>query len=176
MIASNHSLLSVPFGIELACWWPQILLAVYSSAWLEAVPHPSLGLAMPVAKFVVAVCIWLGVSLFPIEQLCTCASSIDPNDDHLLGCPYGPFRIRRHDGLASILFHSCSWTILVFSVNRESLSLDLVIFTILTSVKAIRLSLMFLFEIHSLRQLFLRRQFLLGLLLLLGRFSAGGLL
>ena len=111
---------------------------------------------------------WLGVSLFPTVQLCTYISSIDPYGDHLLGCSYGPLCNCRHDVLA---FISCHWTILVFWANREYLgiiSLGLVIFTILTSVKAIRLSLMFLFEMHSLLQLFLRRQFLLGLL---GRLS-----
>jgi len=43
-----------------------------SSAWLKAIPHPSLGLAMPVAEFVVAARLWLGVPLFPISQLCVC--------------------------------------------------------------------------------------------------------
>ena len=61
------------------------------------------GLAMP---FVVAVCIWLGVPLFPTAQLCTCLSSIDYRGNHLLGCSYGPLRIHRRDALTYILFHS----------------------------------------------------------------------
>ena len=36
-----------------------------SSAWLKAIPHFSLSLAMPVTEFVVAVRLWLGVPLFP---------------------------------------------------------------------------------------------------------------
>ena len=32
-----------------------------SSAWLKAISNPSLGLAMPVTEFVVAVSIWLGI-------------------------------------------------------------------------------------------------------------------
>ena len=77
-----------------------------SSAWLKAIPNPSLGLAMPVTEFVVAVHIWLGIPLFPTVQLCSCSSSIDSYGDHLLGCSYGPLRIRRHDALTRILFHS----------------------------------------------------------------------
>ena len=48
-----------------------------SSARLKAFTHPSLGLAMPVTKFVVAEHIWPGVCLFPTAQLCTCSSSFD---------------------------------------------------------------------------------------------------
>ena len=77
-----------------------------SSAWLKAIPNPSLGLAMPVTEFVVAVRIWLGIPLFPTAQLCSCSSLIDSYGDHLLGCSYGPLRIRRHDALTRILFHS----------------------------------------------------------------------
>ena len=54
----------------------------------------------------VTVCIWLGVPLFPTAQLCTCLSSINYHDNHLLGCSYGPLHIRRHDALTYILFHS----------------------------------------------------------------------
>ena len=77
-----------------------------SSAWLNAIHNPSLSLAMPVTEFVVAVRIWLGISLFPTAQLCTCLSSIDSYGDHFLGFSYGPLRICRHDALTCILFHS----------------------------------------------------------------------
>ena len=42
-----------------------------SSAWLKAIPHPSLGLTMPVAELVVAVHLWLGVPLshIPVVSL-----------------------------------------------------------------------------------------------------------
>ena len=98
--------LIVPFVIE-----PGRLLAASdsagcSSAWLKAIPNPSLGLAMPVTEFVVAVHIWLGIPLFPTVQLCSCSSSIDSYGDHLLDCSYCPFLICRHDALTCLLFHS----------------------------------------------------------------------
>jgi len=142
-----------------------------SSAWLKAIPHPSLGITMPVAEFVAAVRIWLGVPLFPTVQLCTQLILMVTIFLAVLMALY--VYVCMMLWLLSC-FTPCSWTILVFCVNRESLgiiNLNLVIFTILTSVKAVRLSLMFLFETHSLLQLFLRRQFLLGLQLLLGRLS-----
>jgi len=39
-----------------------------SSAGLKAIPHPSLGLAMPVTEFVVDVGIWLGFPYFPLHS------------------------------------------------------------------------------------------------------------
>jgi len=44
-----------------------------SSGWLEAIPQPSLGQAIPDPKFVVDLRLWLGVFLFPFP-LCVHAS------------------------------------------------------------------------------------------------------
>ena len=57
-----------------------------SSGWLKAIPCVSLGLAIPGPEFVAGICIWLGVSLFPLSPLCTCLSTIDNFGDRLLGC------------------------------------------------------------------------------------------
>ena len=136
-----------------------------SSAWLKAIPHPSLGLAMPITEFVVAVHIWLGVPLFPTAQFCTCSSSIDSYSDHLLGCSYGPLRICRCNALTYILFHS----VLLdnpgvlheqkVSGDNQSRPGDLYHPDF---CKAVQLSLMFLSATHSLCLLFLKRQSLLG--------------
>ena len=68
--------------------------------------QPSLGLAILGPEFVVGLCLWLGVSLFPSSPLCKCLSSIDCFGDHLLGCSHGPMGIRHHDALVSILHHA----------------------------------------------------------------------
>ena len=48
-----------------------------SSGWLKAIPQTSLGLAIPGPEFIVGLCLWLGVPLFPLSPLCTCLSSIE---------------------------------------------------------------------------------------------------
>ena len=65
-----------------------------------------MGLAFSPHEFVIAVCLWLGVPLFPLLPLCTCLSVIDQFGDHLLGCSHGPLRIQRHDALVSIVHHA----------------------------------------------------------------------
>jgi len=77
-----------------------------SSGWLKAIPQPSLGLAFSPHEFVIAVCLWLGIPLFPLFPLCTCLSVIDQIGDHLLGCPHGLLCIQRHDALVSIVHHT----------------------------------------------------------------------
>ena len=43
-----------------------------SSGWLKAIPQVSLALAIPGPKFVVALCLWLGIPLFSLSPLCVC--------------------------------------------------------------------------------------------------------
>ena len=43
-----------------------------SSRWLKAIPQVSLGLSIPDSEFVVSLCLWLVISLFPLSPLCVC--------------------------------------------------------------------------------------------------------
>ena len=114
--ASQHDCLQVfldqhQFNRHFASWDRARLTALShssstSSGWLKAIPSTSLGLAIPGPEFIVGLCLWLGVSLFPITPLCTCLSSIDCFGDHLLGCSHGPMRIHRHDALVNILHYA----------------------------------------------------------------------
>ena len=54
-----------------------------SSGWLKAIPQSSLGLAIPGPEFIVGLCLWLGVSLFPVSPLCVCLAPIDCFGDHV---------------------------------------------------------------------------------------------
>ena len=92
------------------------------------------------------------VALFPTAQLCDCSSSIYFYGDYLLGCSYGPLRIRRHDALTHILFHSImldnpAWLLVIISP-------DPVICTIQISAKVVQLSSMFLSATLSLSIIF----------------------
>jgi hypothetical protein len=62
--------------------------AQHSGAWLQAIPNPSLGLAMLPEEFVVALCAWLGIPLFSsfLARLCFCGHALDVYGDNLLGC------------------------------------------------------------------------------------------
>ena len=79
-----------------------------SSGWLKAIPQVSLALAIPGPKFVVALCLWLGIPLFSLSPLCVYLTSIDQFGDHLLECSHGPMRIHRHDALVDIVCHALS--------------------------------------------------------------------
>ncbi len=79
------------------------------SAWLRAAPISSLGLSMRSSEFVVSIRIWLGIPFFletSSNALCTCKTPIDAHGDHLLGCGFGPLRIRRHDALCEVIWHA----------------------------------------------------------------------
>ena len=80
--------------------------APHASAWLRAIPAPSLGLTMSRHEFVLAVRLWLGIPVFSSYIRCPCRQIIDPMGDHLLGCGHGPLRIRRHDALRHVLYHA----------------------------------------------------------------------
>ncbi len=58
--------------------------------------------------FIVAVKIWLGIAMFPVEPplKCACGAMIDPYGDHLLGCAHGPLRIGRHNALRDVIWHA----------------------------------------------------------------------
>lgn len=71
-----------------------------SSAWLKAIPQPSLGLAGASHEFTIALCLWLGVDIFQ----CSCLSVIDRCGDHPLGYSHA-LHIHHHDALVSILYH-----------------------------------------------------------------------
>ena len=79
-----------------------------TSAWLRAPPISSLGLSIHPNEFVIALRIWLGIHCFPSSplSLCFCGSVIDHNGDHLLGWGHNPLRIRRHESLCDIVYHS----------------------------------------------------------------------
>ena len=80
----------------------------HTSAWLKAPPLANLGLSIPSCEFSIATRIWLGIPSFQSSPplLCQCGSFIDPCGDHFLGCSHGPLRIRRHDALRDVIFHS----------------------------------------------------------------------
>ena len=82
----------------------------HTYAWLQAIPHPNLGLSMSSSEFSIALRYWLGIPLFRGSHLqsCTCRSPLDQHGDHLLGCGQGPLRIRRHDALCNIVYHALS--------------------------------------------------------------------
>lgn len=79
-----------------------------TSGWLRAVPISNLGLSMPGPEFMVSLRIWLGIPIFTSTSgvRCACGIPIDVHGDHLLGCGYGPLRIRRHDSLCNIIWHA----------------------------------------------------------------------
>ena len=95
-----------------------VSFGIHDQVRLTALSHPSglaqsysssqSGLAIPGLEFVIALHIWLGVSLFPLSTLCTCLSTYDNHGDHLLGCSQGPMRICRHDALVNIIYNSLS--------------------------------------------------------------------
>ena len=65
------------------------LLAVLhfsATSQLNTLPQPSLSLEFYSHDFVIALHLWLGISLFPLSHLCTCCSVINQFGDHLLGC------------------------------------------------------------------------------------------
>ena len=82
----------------------------HAHAWLQAIPQPNLGLSMTSSEFAIALRYWLGITLFDSghHQSCVCRSPLDQHGDHLLGCGQGPLRIRRHDALCNILYHTLS--------------------------------------------------------------------
>ena len=60
-------------------------------------------------EFVVSLRLWLGLALFPsVPSVVRCpyGAIIDEFGDHTLGCGSGPLRIKRHDVLCNMLFHS----------------------------------------------------------------------
>ena len=77
-----------------------------TSSWLKAAPIPSL--AMPKLEFCTYLRICLGIPFIPEHPplLCACSRYIDPYGDHLIGCSYDPYRIRRHDALRDIIWHA----------------------------------------------------------------------
>ena len=69
-----------------------------------------MGLAFFSHEFVIAVCLWLGIPLFPFVTtlIATCLSVIDQFGDHLFGCSHGPLCIQHHDALVSMYVTLCS--------------------------------------------------------------------
>ena len=57
-------------------------------------------LAMPKLEFCTCLRIWHGIPFIPENPPLLCAWYIDPYGDHLIGCSYDPYRIRRHDALS----------------------------------------------------------------------------
>ena len=60
------------------------------------------------SEFNIALRICLGIPLIPPSSslICPCTQCIDQYGDHLLGCSCGPYRIRRHDALRDIIYHT----------------------------------------------------------------------
>ena len=82
------------------------LSSSFSSAWLKAVPTPSLGLAIPGPEFLVALHQYLGLPILtPTSNVrCACSSIVDLFGDHWLGCGVGPHRTGRHNALRDVIF------------------------------------------------------------------------
>ena len=61
-----------------------------SCAWLQVLPAPQLGLAIPRPKFVVALRLWLGIPVFSRADSfsCSCHQLVDRFGDHLIGCDH----------------------------------------------------------------------------------------
>ena len=62
---------------------------------------------MSTEESVIALRLWLGISVFPpFSSRCPCGSIIDSYGDYVLGCGSGNLRIKRHDALCDIVFHT----------------------------------------------------------------------
>ena len=64
--------------------------------------NPNLGLSMSQHEFILAVKVWLGISIFPSSPQslrCSCGQIIDHFGDLLLGCGHGPLKVKRYDAL-----------------------------------------------------------------------------
>ena len=79
-----------------------------TSSWLKAPPISSLGLALSGPEFITASRHWLGIPHLPPSTplLCPCSNHLDQFGDHILGCSHGPYRIKRHDALRDVLYHT----------------------------------------------------------------------
>ena len=83
------------------------MATIHAGAWLWALPNPNLGLAMSAHEFVIAIRIWLEISLFsfpPLSLKCVCGQVLDSFGDHLVICGHGPFPIKRHDALSEVIY------------------------------------------------------------------------
>ena len=76
----------------------------FTSAWLQAIPNPNLGLSLVAPEFICALRYWLGIPFFDASHLYSCSSTLDSHGDHLLGCGHGPLRICHHDAICHIVF------------------------------------------------------------------------
>ena len=77
-----------------------------TGAWLRAIPNPNLGLTMSRQEFTLSLSMWLGRHIFPHPVRCVCRQTIDNYGDHVLGCRHGPLRIKRHDALSEVVWHT----------------------------------------------------------------------
>ena len=78
----------------------------YACAWFQVLPSPQLGLTIPPAEFIVALCLWLGIPVFSetAPSSCNCHQLVDHFGDHLIGCSHGPLCIRHHNALCNIIY------------------------------------------------------------------------
>ena len=86
-----------------------IISSTYAGSWLRAVPNQNIGLSMLQHEFIIAIRIWLGISLFPNSPdslKCVCGSIIYPHGDHLLSCSYDSALNRHHNALCDIIWHA----------------------------------------------------------------------
>ena len=89
--------------------------------WLQVLPSPQPGLAIPPAEFVVALRLWLGIPVFSEmdPSACSCHQFVDCFGDHIIGCSHGPLHIRR---LCDIIYFALLEDIvLMFVGNRVCL-------------------------------------------------------
>ena len=77
-----------------------------TGAWLRAVPNPNLGFTMSRQEFTLSLSMWLGRHIFPHPVRCVCGQTIDNYGDHVLGCGHGPLRIKCHDALSEVVWHT----------------------------------------------------------------------
>ena len=60
-------------------------------------------------EFITALRLRLGCPIFPSSPSsirCPCGQVIDVYGDHVLGCGFGPLRIKRHDARCEVIFHN----------------------------------------------------------------------
>ena len=77
-----------------------------TGAWLWAVPNPNLGLTMSRQDVSLSLSMWLGCRICPHPVRCVCRQTIDEYGDHVLGCGHGQLRIKRHDALCEVAWHT----------------------------------------------------------------------
>ena len=73
-------------------------------SWLQAIPNKNLGLVMSAEKSMIALHLWLGISVFLLSHLLVDVHVVPVIMFSAAGS--GNLRIKRHDALCDIVFHT----------------------------------------------------------------------